>query len=96
MDSILFTFYPYMKVNIFQSLDEFLNNVSKFYYDLLMTELVKSLGGISSIASIQFMDNLRSNIILMGVQGVNGEKNTGIKYANQQFQEIVHIIDYIG
>jgi hypothetical protein len=89
MDSILFTFYPYIKYNVFQSLDEFLSNLSKFYYDLLMTELVKSLGGISSIASMQLMDNLRNNIIMMGVPGVNGEKFSGMQFANHQFQEIV-------
>jgi hypothetical protein len=89
MDSILFSFYPYMKYNVFQSLDEFLSNLSKFYYDLLMTELVKSLGGISSIASMQLMDNLRNNIIMMGVPGVGNDKLSGIQFANQQFQEIV-------
>ena len=90
MDSILFSFYPYIKYNVFQSLDEFLSTLSKFYYDLLMTELIKSLGGISSITSMQLMDNLRNNIIMMNVPGLGGEKITGIQFANHQFQEIVN------
>jgi hypothetical protein len=64
MDAAMFNFLPFMKFNIFQSTDEFLNIFSQFYNNQLISELVKSLGGISSITSMQIVESLNQNIFL--------------------------------
>jgi hypothetical protein len=64
MDAAMFNFLPFMKFNIFQSTDEFLNIVSTFYNNQFISELVKSLGGISSITSMQIVESLNQNIFL--------------------------------
>lgn len=63
MDTAMFTFVPFIRNNIYQSTDEFMNIFSTFYYNQLVSELVKSLGGITSITSLQLVESLNNNIL---------------------------------
>lgn len=80
MDSAIFSFYPFIKSNIFQSTDEFSNIISTFYYNQMVSELVKSLGGISSITSMQIVEGLNNNIL----KNIRSDRNSEELKTNRQ------------
>jgi hypothetical protein len=63
VDSVMFNFVMFMKKDIYKSTNKFLYLLSTFYLNQFISELVKSLGGISSITSMQIVENLNKNII---------------------------------
>ena len=63
VDSVMFNFVMFMKKDVYNSTNKFLSDLGQFYINQLISELVKSLGGISSITSIQLVENLNKNIM---------------------------------
>ena len=63
IDSNMFNLMPFARNNIFQSKDELFSKLSSFYYNQIISELIKSFGGLDSITNFHLMDNINRNIL---------------------------------
>lgn len=63
LDSCIFSFPNYTKINIYQSTNDFTKTIFSFLFQQFISELIKALGGISSITSMQIVENLNNNIL---------------------------------
>ena len=92
MDSVTFNTKSFFKNNIVSSRPDLLSEVWEFYYYQIKEEIVKSLGGISSLISVQFLDDINTKVL----------QNIKIKHAGEvveklEVQELViYFINKIG
>ena len=63
LDSSIFSFANYTKVNVYQSTNDFMDSIVSFLFQQFISELIKALGGISSVTSMQIVESLNNNIL---------------------------------
>jgi hypothetical protein len=63
LESAIFSFPNYIKVNVYQSTNAFTNQVLSFLFQQFVGELIKALGGIHSISSFQLWENLNNTFL---------------------------------
>ena len=85
LESSIFSFPNYIKVNIYQSTNAFVNHVLSFLFQQFIGELIKALGGIHSISSFQLWENLNNNIL----SSMKNRENSLEQYKSKKsFKEI--------
>ena len=85
LESSIFSFPNYIKVNIYQSTNTFSNQILSFYFQLFVGELIKALGGIHSISSFQLWENLNNNFL----SSMKNRENSLEQYKSKKsFKEI--------
>ncbi len=85
LESSIFSFPNYIKVNIYQSTNAFMNQVLSFLFQQFIGELIKALGGIHSISSFQLWENLNNNIL----SSMKNRENSLEQYKSKKsFKEI--------
>ena len=63
LDSVIFSFPSYIKINIYQSTKTFTKTIFGFLFQQFIGELIRALGGINSMAGLQLVENLNNNIL---------------------------------
>ena len=76
LDSSLFSFKNYTKINIYQSSKDFTRTIMIYLFQQFISELIKALGGISTLTSIQFFESFNNNYL----SGVNEHSFSFSKY----------------
>lgn len=81
IDSNIYNLAPFARLNLFNSKEEFFSKLSSYYYNQLISELVKSFGGFSSFTSFHFVENINRNIL-------NSMRNRNIIITRRQKHQI--------
>ena len=84
LDSVIFSFPSYIKINIYQSTKTFTKTIFGFLFQQFIGELIRALGGINSMAGLQLVENLNNNFL-------NNMKNN--TYSIQQYRNKKSIKD---
>lgn len=85
IDSNLLNIMAYSRSNLFQSYYEFISKFSSFYYNQLLSELIKSFGGISNSSNTQFVDNINNNLFKKRDSKTNHyNKDNNISYTDSE------------
>jgi len=89
MDSITFDMFPFKMKNVVSTREDLTSELWDFYYHQIISEIVKSLGGLSTMGSIQILEDINNKVL------TNLQKQTYMQEHEPdkiEFSEIVIII----